>query len=58
MEAVNVRMRRQMYRKDERMYRKKAMKWNPLISAGRLPGRPRKTWISTVARESKIIVIL
>ena len=31
------------------------MECNPLISAGRLPGRPRETWRRTVSRESKII---
>ena len=31
---------------------RKAMEWNPVISAVRLPGGP---WRRTVARESKII---
>ena len=62
MEPVDVRMRRQKWgwightlRKDEKCIARKAMEWNPLISAGRLPGRPRETWRRTVARESKII---
>ena len=62
MEHVDVRMRRQQWGwightlcKDEKCIARKAMEWNPLISAGRLPGRPRETWRRTVARESKII---
>ena len=42
-------------RKDEKYIARKAMKWNHLISAGRLPGRPRETWRRTVASEPKII---
>ena len=41
--------------KDEKSLARKAMEWNPLISAVRLPGRPREIWTRTVARESKII---
>ena len=39
----------------EKCIARKAMEWNPLISAERLPGRPRETCKRTVARESKII---
>ena len=42
-------------RKDEKYLVRKAMQWNPSISAGRQPGRPRETWRRAVARESKII---
>ena len=42
-------------RKDEKCIARKAMEWNPLISAGRLPGSPRETCNRTVARGSKII---
>ena len=31
------------------------MEWNPLISAGRLPSKPREIWSRTVARESNMI---
>ena len=62
MEAVDVRMRRQKrgwightLGKDKKCIARKAIEWNPLISAERLPGRPRQTWRRTVARESKII---
>ena len=62
MEPVDVLMRRQRWewighniRKDEKCIARKAMEWNPLLSAGRLPGRHRQTWRRTVARESKII---
>ena len=41
--------------KFEKYIARKAMEGNPLISAGRLPGRPRETWRRTVARELKII---
>ena len=60
MEPVDVRMRRQKWGehtlcKDEKCIARKAMQWNTLNSAGRLPGRPRETWRRTIARESKII---
>ena len=62
MEPVASRMRRQKWglvghtlRKNEKCITRKAMEWNHLISAGRLPGRPRETWRKTVARELKII---
>ena len=42
-------------RKDEKCIARKAMEWNPSISVGRLPGRPRETLRRTVARESKIV---
>ena len=58
MKPVNVRMGRQKWvwightlRKDEKCIARKAMEWNPLISAV----WPRETWRRTVARESKII---
>ena len=40
---------------DEKCIARKAMEWNPIISAGRLLGRPRETCRRTVARESKVI---
>ena len=56
---LDVHMRRQKWwwightlRKDEKCIVRKATKRNLLISARRLPGRPRKTWRRTVARES------
>ena len=62
MEPVDVRVRRQKcgwightLRKDEKYIARKAMDWNPFISARWLPGRPRGTWRRTVARNSKII---
>ena len=58
MEPVDVRMRCQKWgwightlRKDEKCIARKAMEWNPLISAGRLPERPRETWRRTVHRQ-------
>ena len=42
-------------RKDEKCIAIKAKEWNPLISVGRLAGRPPVTWRKTIARESKII---
>ena len=50
MEPVDVRVKRQKWgwightlRKDKKCIARKAMEWNTLISAGSLPGRPRKS---------------
>ena len=59
MEPVDIRMRRQKWgglvTPFDKCIARKAMEWNPLIVAGRLPGRPRDTCRITVAHESKII---
>ena len=42
------------HRKENKCIARKAIESNLLISAGRLPSRPRETWRRTVARDSKI----
>ena len=42
-------------RKDEKCIAIKAKEWNPLISVGRLAGRPPVTWRKTIASRRSLV---